>query len=93
MATLYEFNKFNFLPPGYAVARVKVGDYHFYGYGTKVDYDAAALHYRTASDQQNNPQAMFNLGYMHEQGFGLKEVAIYYRFSVSLSARVPYSTG
>merc|ERR1719427_447420 len=58
---------------GYAVARVKVGDYHFYGYGTKVDYDTSALHYRMASDQQNNPQAMFNLGYMHERGFGLKE--------------------
>ena len=55
------------------MARVKVGDYHFYGYGTKVDYDTSALHYRMASDQQSNPQAMFNLGYMHERGFGLKE--------------------
>ena len=59
---------------GYAIARVKVGDYHYYGLGTKVDYEAAALNYRLASDQQANPQAMFNLGYMHEQGFGLKKV-------------------
>lgn len=58
---------------GYATARVKVGDYHYYGLGTKVDYETAALHYRLASDQQSNPQAMFNLGYMHEQGFGLKK--------------------
>merc|ERR1719505_270739 len=58
---------------GYTVARVKVGDYHFYGLGTKVDYETAALHYRLASDQHNNARAMFNLGYMHEQGFGLKK--------------------
>lgn len=59
---------------GYTVARVKVGDYHFYGLGTPVDYEIAALHYRLASEQQNNAQAMFNLGYMHEQGLGLKKV-------------------
>jgi len=58
---------------GYTVARVKLGDYHYYGLGTNVDYEAAALNYRIASDQQSNPQAMFNLGYMHEQGFGLKK--------------------
>lgn len=58
---------------GYTVARVKVGDYHFYGLGTVVDYELAALHYRLASEQQSNAQAMFNLGYMHEQGLGLKK--------------------
>lgn len=26
-----------------------------------------------ASDQQHNAQAMFNLGYMHEQGLGMKK--------------------
>lgn len=26
-----------------------------------------------ASEQQNNAQAMFNLGYMHEQGLGMKK--------------------
>lgn len=26
-----------------------------------------------ASDQQHNAQAMFNLGYMHEQGLGMKQ--------------------
>lgn len=59
---------------GYSIARVKVGDYYFYGLGTKVNYEMAALQYRLASDKQANAQAMFNLGYMHEQGFGLKKV-------------------
>ncbi|XP_066910359.1 protein sel-1 homolog 1-like isoform X2 [Clytia hemisphaerica] len=58
---------------GYAIARVKVGDYYFYGLGTKVNYEMAALQYRLASDKQANAQAMFNLGFMHEQGFGLKK--------------------
>lgn len=53
---------------------VKVGDYHYYGYGTKIDYEAAALNYRVASEQQNNAQAMFNLAYMHERGLGLNKV-------------------
>lgn len=58
---------------GYSVARVKLGDYHYYGYGTSIDYETAATHYRMASEQQHNAQAMFNLGYMHEQGLGLKK--------------------
>ncbi|XP_054759543.2 protein sel-1 homolog 1-like [Lytechinus pictus] len=61
---------------GYTHARVKLGDYHYYGYGTDVDYEAAALHYRLAFEQQHNAQAMFNLGYMHEQGLGLKRVSM-----------------
>lgn len=59
---------------GSTVARVKMGDYHYYGYGTKIDYETAASHYRLASEQQHSAQAMFNLGYMHEQGLGLKQV-------------------
>ncbi|XP_064490270.1 protein sel-1 homolog 1-like [Ornithodoros turicata] len=58
---------------GYSVARVKLGDYHYYGYGTNIDYETAATHYRLASEQQHNAQAMFNLGYMHEQGLGMKK--------------------
>ncbi|XP_053995443.1 protein sel-1 homolog 1 [Hylaeus anthracinus] len=56
---------------GYSAAQVKLGDAHYYGKGTKVDYEAAASHYRLASEQQTNAQAMFNLGYMHERGLGL----------------------
>ena len=32
------------------------------------------MHYRMASEQQHNAQAMFNLGYMHERGLGMKQV-------------------
>lgn len=56
---------------GYSPAQVKLGDYHYYGLGTAVDYETAASHYRIASEQQHNAQAMFNLGYMHEQGLGM----------------------
>lgn len=56
---------------GYSAAQVKLGDYHYYGLGTAVDYETAATHYRLASEQQHNAQAMFNLGYMHEQGLGM----------------------
>lgn len=31
---------------GYSTAQVKLGDYHYYGLGTQIDYDAAASHYR-----------------------------------------------
>ena len=59
---------------GYTSARVKVGDYYYYGQGTELDYEAAAVHYRVASDHERNAQAMFNLAYMHEQGLGMKQV-------------------
>lgn len=59
------------------MARVKIGDYHYYGYGTEVDYETAATHYRMASEQQHNAQAMFNLGYMHERGLGMKQVGVF----------------
>ncbi|XP_075470726.1 protein sel-1 homolog 1 [Ascaphus truei] len=58
---------------GYTVARIKMGDYHFYGYGTDVDYETAFIHYRLASEQQHSAQAMFNLGYMHEKGLGIRQ--------------------
>merc|ERR1711988_1193468 len=31
---------------GYSAARVRLGDYYYYGHGTNVDYEAAAYHYR-----------------------------------------------
>lgn len=58
---------------GYSAAQVKLGDYYYYGLGTNVDYETAAMHYRIASDHQHNAQAMFNLGYMHEQGLGMEQ--------------------
>lgn len=59
---------------GYSPAQVKLGDYHYYGLGTSIDYEMAAMHYRLASEQQHNAQAMFNLGYMHEMGLGMQQV-------------------
>lgn len=56
---------------GYSVARVKLGDYYYYGQGINVDFELAAAQYRIASDR--SAQALFNLGYMHEQGLGLKK--------------------
>lgn len=39
-----------------------------------MDYETAVIHYRLASEQQHSAQAMFNLGYMHEKGLGIKQV-------------------
>ncbi|KAJ2938510.1 hypothetical protein O0L34_g13007 [Tuta absoluta] len=58
---------------GCSAARVKLGDYHYYGQGTPQDLEAAAHHYRIASEQLHNAQATFNLGYMHERGLGLTQ--------------------
>lgn len=57
---------------GYNIARLKLGDYYYYGKGTGVDYQQAASHYKYASEVSHNPQAMFNLAYMHENGLGLR---------------------
>ncbi len=59
---------------GYSVARVMLGDYYYYGYGTEQDMELAVDQYRLASDKLSNPQAMFNLGYMYENGIGLQQV-------------------
>ena len=67
------FLPFRSAAQGYSAARVRLGDYYYYGWGTERDFETAALHYRIASDQQNNAQAMFNLGYMHELGHGMRQ--------------------
>eukprot|EP00091_Calanus_sinicus_P024425 TRINITY_DN8748_c0_g1_i2.p1 TRINITY_DN8748_c0_g1~~TRINITY_DN8748_c0_g1_i2.p1 ORF type:complete len:146 (-),score=45.57 TRINITY_DN8748_c0_g1_i2:152-565(-) len=67
----------------------------YYGWGTDIDYETAASHYRIASEQQNNAQAMFNLGYMHELGLGMKrDIHLAKRFydmaaETSVDAKVP----
>ncbi|XP_042637662.1 protein sel-1 homolog 2 [Orycteropus afer afer] len=58
---------------GNAFARVKIGDYHYYGYGTKKDYQTAATHYSIAADKYHSAQAMFNLAYMYEHGLGIEQ--------------------
>ncbi|EGT45201.1 CBN-SEL-1 protein [Caenorhabditis brenneri] len=55
----------------YAAARVKLGDYYYYGLGTEIDHSLAFSSYKTAVDRHGVAQAMFNLGYMHEVGEGI----------------------
>ncbi|XP_018494082.1 protein sel-1 homolog 1 [Galendromus occidentalis] len=80
---------------GYVVARLKLGDYHYYGFGTEADYSTSAFHYRYAAENDRNPQAMFNLGYMHEQGYGMsKDIHLAKRYydlaaATSSEAQVP----
>ncbi|GMT09519.1 hypothetical protein PFISCL1PPCAC_816 [Pristionchus fissidentatus] len=57
----------------YPMARVKLGDYYYYGLGTEPDYAEAAHHYKIAADRHLTAQAMFNLGYMHENGEGIAQ--------------------
>ena len=55
---------------------MKLGDYYYYGQGADVNYEAAASQYRIASDKQSSAQAMFNLAYMYQQGYGLQKVRL-----------------
>jgi len=56
---------------GNFMARIKVGDFYYYGYGgLEPDPAEAAAHYRIASDGRD-PQAYFNLGFQHHFGIGL----------------------
>ncbi|KAM5355499.1 hypothetical protein ACJ41O_002145 [Fusarium nematophilum] len=50
---------------------VKMGDYYFYGVGTSLDIAKAVQCYTGASDYSQSAQALFNLGWMHENGIGL----------------------
>ncbi|KAL7073585.1 hypothetical protein ACQ4LE_007506 [Meloidogyne hapla] len=57
----------------YPVARVKLGDYKYYGLGSDSDLQEAAEHYKIAAQTHQSAQAMFNLGYMHENGIGVNK--------------------
>lgn len=61
----------------YPVARVKLGDYKYYGLGSESNMEEAAEHYKVAAQSHQSAQAMFNLGYMHENGLGVKKVFIF----------------
>ncbi|MBZ3886277.1 Protein sel-1-like protein 2, partial [Sciurus carolinensis] len=65
---------------GNAFARVKIGDYHYYGYGTKKDYETAATHYSIAADKYQSAQAMFNLAYMYEHGLGIAKFTLRWKW-------------
>lgn len=52
-------------------ALVKMGDYYFYGIGAESNIAKAVQCYTGASDYSQSAQALFNLGWMHENGIGL----------------------
>ncbi|PWA03230.1 hypothetical protein BB558_000559 [Smittium angustum] len=53
-------------------ARVKQGDYYYYGKGVEKDESKAASAYLIASETEGNALAMWNLAYMYEFGIGVK---------------------
>lgn len=52
---------------------VKMGDYYLDGIGTEQALDKAAQCYTGASEYFQSAQALYNLGWMHENGVGLNQ--------------------
>lgn len=52
---------------------VKMGDYYLYGIGTDQDLGRAVQCYQGAADYTQSAQALYNLGWMHENGVGLNQ--------------------
>jgi SEL1 protein len=52
---------------------VKMGDYYLDGVGTKPSPDNAAMCYQAAAETMSSAQAMWNLGWMHENGIGIEQ--------------------
>ncbi|KAH8649419.1 hypothetical protein BGZ60DRAFT_389799 [Tricladium varicosporioides] len=52
---------------------VKMGDYYLHGIGTSPDMEKAATCYTAASEFHQSAQALYNLGWMHENGIGLDQ--------------------
>ena len=60
-------------------ALVKVGDYYYHGLGVpdepeQIRLEKAARYYQSASDTQMSALAMWNLGWMYENGIGVPQV-------------------
>ncbi|KAH7138659.1 hypothetical protein B0J11DRAFT_515058 [Dendryphion nanum] len=51
---------------------VKLGDYYMHGLGTTLDEEKAAACYQSAAEM-SSAQAMWNLGWMHENGIGIEQ--------------------
>ncbi|CAO2658092.1 Nn.00g073520.m01.CDS01 [Neocucurbitaria sp. VM-36] len=52
---------------------VKMGDYYLHGLGTSPDKEKAAACYQAAAETMQSAQAMWNLGWMHENGIGIDQ--------------------
>ena len=64
-------------------ALVKVGDYYYHGLGVSEQDEAtrlekAAMYYQSAADTQMSALAMWNLGWMYENGIGVPQVGNFY---------------
>lgn len=62
-------------------ALVKVGDYYYHGLGVpdeveQTRLEKAARYYQAASDTQMSALAMWNLGWMYENGIGVPQVGL-----------------
>ena len=60
-------------------ALVKVADYYYHGLGVAdepeaVRFEKAAKYYQAAADTQQSALAMWNLGWMYENGIGVAQV-------------------
>jgi SEL1 protein len=54
-------------------ARIRVGDYFYYGSSISPNHQKAINYYQVAASE-NSAMAMFNLGFMYENGIGLQRV-------------------
>ncbi|KAK5171201.1 ERAD-associated protein [Saxophila tyrrhenica] len=52
---------------------VKMGDYYLQGLGTAISPENAAACYQAAVESMQSAQAMWNLGWMHENGVGIEQ--------------------
>ncbi|KAK5121164.1 hypothetical protein LTR85_005648 [Meristemomyces frigidus] len=52
---------------------VKMGDYYLAGVGTLASAENAAVCYQAAAETLQSAQAMWNLGWMHENGIGIDQ--------------------
>lgn len=52
---------------------VKMGDYYLTGLGTAISPENAAACYQAAAESLLSAQAMWNLGWMHENGVGIEQ--------------------
>lgn len=52
---------------------VKMGDYYLGGIGASPDQEKAAACYQAAAETMQSGQAMWNLGWMHENGVGIEQ--------------------
>ncbi len=68
-------------------ALVKVGDYYYHGLGVSEDEPSrlkkAAEYYQSAADTQLSALAMWNLGWMYENGVGVVQVQSIHHYLVA----------